>query len=65
MSPSIQLRLLDPKGNPIQTDNSSTAELISVQANRVDILKSKSVIAVDGIFTFDDALIIAVPGDTV
>lgn len=65
MSPSIQLRLVDVRGDTLVTDNSSTAEMISVEDGRVEILKSKSVIAKKGVFTFDDALLIAVPDDTI
>lgn len=65
MTPSIQLRLVDIRGDTLVTDNSSTAELISVEDGKVEILKSKSVVARKGIFTFDDALLIAVPDETI
>ena len=58
---SVSLYMEDEVGRVITTDNSSVAVLSSVSSS-VQVMKSKSVTAVNGVFTFDDAIIIGPPG---
>jgi hypothetical protein len=62
IDPEVKLEILDQKGMPILTDTESVAELVPLNSNEVELLKSKSVIAANGTFTFNDVIVIASPG---
>jgi hypothetical protein len=61
MSQNISLELKDDDGRLMNTDSASVAVMSSV-ATEVQVMKSKSVRAVGGVFTFDDVIIIGPPG---
>jgi anthranilate/para-aminobenzoate synthase component II len=48
-------------GRVISTDNSSTATMNSLDSS-VQVMKSKSVKATMGVYTFNDAIVIGPPG---
>ena len=58
---NITLKLVDDTNRTLITDNSSVA-VMSSNSSSVQVMKSKSVTAVSGIFTFDDVIIIGPPG---
>eukprot|EP00347_Sterkiella_histriomuscorum_P017693 403348360 len=61
MTSNISLIIQDENGRILNTDNTSVAVMSSV-ASDVQVMKSKSVKAVSGEFTFDDVIIIGPPG---
>lgn len=52
---------MDETNRILNTDNTSVAVMSSI-ASEVQVMKSKSVKSIDGIFTFDDVIIIGPPG---
>lgn len=61
MTTIVELTLLDDSDRVLITDNSSIAVMNSI-APDVQVMKSKSVRAVQGQFIFDDVIIIGPPG---
>lgn len=61
MTTVVELTLLDDSDRVLITDNSSIAVMNSI-APDVQVMKSKSVRAVQGQFIFDDVIIIGPPG---
>eukprot|EP00347_Sterkiella_histriomuscorum_P014593 403360292 len=57
--------LRDSQDSVIISDNSSTATLVAVNSQEVEVLKSKSVIANNGLYTLDDFILVASPGSEV
>ncbi|CDW85403.1 UNKNOWN [Stylonychia lemnae] len=64
MSQNISLIMLDEMGRSMNTDNNSVAVMSSISSD-VQVMKSKSVKAVNGTFTFDDVIIIGPPGQDI
>ena len=64
MAESVTFELLDINGNLIITDNSTIGTLIS-KSDKVQVLKSKSVKAQEGVLFFNDAIIIGPPGEDI
>jgi len=60
----ITLKLQDQNGTSIVTDNSSVAEMYSLNSN-VTVMKSKSVQAVNGQFLFNDVIVVGPPGSII
>ena len=61
MTQNITLEILDEKNRTMITDNSSVA-IMSSQSPNVTVMKSKSVKASLGKFTFDDVIVVGPPG---
>lgn len=64
MSESVALELIDEVGRVISTDNSSSAVMSSISAG-VQVMKSKSVTSTEGMFNFNDVIIIGPPGNSI
>jgi len=58
---NLSLALRDHYGNIVATDSESSAELVATQAGTA-VAGTWKVVAVDGVFTFQDFVITAVPG---
>ena len=61
LTQNISLELLDDKNRSMITDNSSIA-IMSTTSSTVTVMKSKSVKAQQGRFTFDDVIVVGPPG---
>lgn len=61
LTQNISLELLDEKNRNMSTDNSSIA-IMSTTSSLVTVMKSKSVKASKGMFTFDDVIVVGPPG---
>lgn len=61
MTQNITLEILDEENRTMITDNSSVA-IMSSQSPNVTVMKSKSVKASLGKFTFDDVIVVGPPG---
>lgn len=64
MSENVTLELIDEVGRLVITDNSSTAAMSSISPG-VSVMKSKSVTSQEGIFLFDDVIVIGPPGNSI
>jgi hypothetical protein len=65
ISEAFSLTILDENLNLINTDNSSTATLEALNPDQVALYKSKTVKAKNGLLTFDDVVVVALPGSTI
>ena len=65
ISEVFSLTVLDENRNLINTDNSSTATLEALNPDQVALYKSKTVKAKNGLLTFDDVVVVALPGSTI
>lgn len=64
MTQNISLEILDEQNRTMITDNSSIA-IMSSQLPNVTVMKSKSVKANMGRFSFDDVIVVGPPGSEI
>lgn len=57
--------MVDNNDMEIVTDSTSQATLVALDTNNVQLLKSRTVQADQGKFTFDDVIVVAYPGTQV
>jgi hypothetical protein len=64
LTQNLTLTLLDNAERVVVTDNSSTGTMNSLDSS-VQVMKSKSVKAVSGTYTFNDVIVIGPPGTAI
>jgi hypothetical protein len=61
MSTNVSFQIMDEQMRKLTTDNSSVA-VMSSQSPNVTVMKSKSVKSTEGVFDFNDVIVVGPPG---